>query len=546
MATFVREPADNYRYVRLDHGDLKIWFDTWFGAAPLRWTYQGQEIISSHPGEGFQHTIEEGQDLTQATANGETTFHVHRTIDANAYQNYYIRESNQANFPTGATYYQVVGFYPDFWLSHQAQDDSIPPFSDGSAQSGWRTLYTDYAEFQPPNGFFSYTQLPFPERGGAAIFFEALAGKTSGIFMEGNNIRPIGQPWQQRLREIKDGRIAFKCRISLAEASSDAWAGVLFRRSVPSNATTMDSVFNATGYSLNVNRSGLVELRTHNNVVLWSTTNAAVANALNTRYGCLLELRTFNNLDPEYSSKVEIWADQVNLTPVPNQVDLRGPSGTVPVYTGPHVGLIGYTAHSTSRRNYIKFSDRQIFNVGTEIVAKMTPGLEGAIPFVETVLIVRNADGLQRFDRRRLFRVNTVAFLRPPDGSQDPLTFVWTEKPRHTFADQPTNAGSYVRLFLQGQPSPLLSTPPVDAFWSGKGSATLGIYCVPTFVDFSRATFTTRGEHGLVDAALNPSNLVHKNICHINAMPLRAAPDLDPPFEAGQVYMSAKWFPIRA
>lgn len=550
MATFTREPGtgDPYRYVKLVNGALDIRFDTWFGGAPLQWFYQGQEIISSHPGEGFQPTIDEGQDLTQATANGETTNHIQRTVDTNDYNNYYLRESVEANFPVGATFYQTVGFYPDFWLSHEAQDDSIPPYSNGTAQAGWKCLHTDPTAFESPNGFYSYAKLPFPVRGGGAIFFEAIDSvKQSGIFMEANAIRPVTYSWQDRLREFQDGRIAFKVRISLSEASANAYGGILFRRSVSSSASTMDDVFNAPGYALNVNRSGLVELRTHDNKLIWSTTNASVATSVNSQVGCLLELRTFNSLDPNVSSMVEVWADQVNLTP--GQIDLREDAGgqTVPVYLGPHFGLIGATDYSSTKRNYIKFCDRQVFNVGTEVVFKATPGMDGNAPYVDTQLIVRNASGLPNLNRRHLYRVNIVSFLLRPSGV-DPFTFVWTEKPPQTIFDPPTTAGSYARLFLSGLSTSGYGTidpTPADAFWAGKGSATLGIYCIPLGVGFSRATFA-RGEHAYVDAALNPANPVKTCVCHINALPIRKLIDTDPPYGARQVNMTARWYPYRA
>ena len=529
MATFSRSTDPGKRYVILNHGSLTVDFDTWFGGAPLVWKYGGLEVIASHPGEGFQSVINEGQDLTQATANGETTFHVHRTIDSNPYQNYYLREAVQPNFPTNATYYRVDGFYPDFWLSHEAIDDALPPFSNGSAQQGWITLWT-YPQLFQTNAEYSYQKIPFPTRGGAAIFFQGTSSQNSGIFMEGNEIVPLATHWASRLRRIENGRIAFKVRISLSKASANAWAGVMFRRSVPVGAATMDQVFQAQGYSLNVNRSSdpgvhNIQLMSHTGQEIWGKHEPLVTTHVNSDFGCLVELRTFNHSNPS-DNTAEVWVEQTNLTPN-NPIDLGASA-----FKGPHVGLIAYTqyaAHQNGTHNYVKFCDRQIFNVGTLIEATFTPGMEGSREFIETDVFMREAVNVPSSERRKVYRVNTKAFLKPGQS----MNTIMTEKPRGTVFQGPVTSGAFLENILQ-------APNPVNALYAGRPLANpnLGIYCAPTSLTLTNPNFS-RGEHALVQDANNPTG---KYLVHINAVPLK---NQDPPFEVRRIRFKAKWFPRR-
>lgn len=513
MATFSRQGTDN-RYVVMDHGNLQVKFDTWFGGAPLTWTYNGSNIIYTHAGEGFQNTVEEGQDLTQASSNGETVFRIARQNDSPAevaYRNYYGRESLPSGWPSGATYYKLTGFYPDFWLSHEAPDDSLPPMSSGQDQNGWilRWRYPNHELPEP------YRSLPFPQRGGAPVFFQATAEQTSGILMEGNQmIVPGAAVWNERLREIPNGRVAFRCRISFSEASADSWAGVMFRRSVPGGSgKNMDDAFNAAGYSLNINRQGAIQIIRQDGTLAWDGgINATVQQAANTVEGCLVELRTFNGTP----ARVEIWVEKGKVA----TVDLPGT-----VYTGPHFGLIAYTAYDPNNLQYVKFSDRDVFNVGTDTETVYTPLSDGS---VEVNLFVGPAGGVTEV--RKLYRVNTVAFLAEGNG----LDTVWTEKSQGVYLDSPSQSEQFLRPILNAN-----SQEPAYALWSGKGDGSLGMYCVPLEVTLQNSNVSSPGEHGLT--GVGSLNVTGHNILHLNALPVHTSGN--PPWTVGTARLKAKWFP---
>jgi hypothetical protein len=199
---------------------------------------------------------------------------------------------------------------------------------------------------------------------------------------------------------------------------------------------------------------------------------------------------------------------------------------------GPNVGLFASTDYSTSRRNYIKFSDREIFNVGTEVEATLTALSDGS---AETDLFVHNAGNVS--EGRKMYRINTVSFLLPGVG----LDTIWTEQPRGTYLNPPSNSNSasYLRGFLSAQQPP--PHPRAAAFWAGNGAGTLGLYCVPTTVEFAGDNVFTRGEHGLVSAF--PSGFGSERILHINALPLHTPGN--PPWTASGARLKAKWWGVR-
>ena len=78
------------------------------------------ELINSAPGLGFQAVIDQGQDVTQCGANGNTYMPIARGggVDAGAdlaYKLYYAYEDS-SGYPDGSSsFYKIVGFFPDFW-----------------------------------------------------------------------------------------------------------------------------------------------------------------------------------------------------------------------------------------------------------------------------------------------------------------------------------------------------------------------------------------------------------------------------------------------
>ena len=241
-STYFTRYASN-QFVLSTNGNSKIYFDSNFGGAPLIWQYPKSgtltDIIASPAGLGFQSVTEEGQDITQAGCNGITVFPIARTgIDNGselAYRNYWARETT-AGFPTGITsldIYQVQGFFPDFWQSGGggAADDSIPendhgvgqynwPPATGTPGTGWVTGYTSTTIFNTPYSGNTW---------GTPVYFSPYTDSpnqivTSGILMEGNEqIVPGSVSWNSRLRSIPYGRVAFRIKVSLSNASDDAY-----------------------------------------------------------------------------------------------------------------------------------------------------------------------------------------------------------------------------------------------------------------------------------------------------------------------------------
>lgn len=516
MASFTRTGTDN-RYVTMTHGQLTVDFDTWFGGAPLRWRYSGQDIINTHAGEGFQNTVEEGQDLTQASSNGETVYRICRTTDNytdNLYRNYWGRETLPSGWPSGATYYKLTGFYPDFWLSHQAPDDALPRISSGTAQNGWITKYTNPSQWQT-----WCNEIGFPARGGGPIFFTPTANQSSGILMEGNEMKiPIASyNWNDRLRAIPNGRVAFRCRISFARASADAWAGVLFRRSVPAGAGKyMNDAFNAPGYSLNINAQGGLELRrTDSANPIWSASSVpglttTIQQAVAQAPGCLIEVRTANT-DLSY---FEIWVQEARVAYFNNSNP----------FTGSHFGLVAYTGSiGGGQTPYVKFSDRDVVNLGTQVETTYTPQTDGS---VEVDTYVRRADGVSV--EGLFYRINQVAFLADPTN----LNWVWTESAPGVILNPKTSTGSYVPN-IDGAPNA------VYAIMAGRNNGTLGTYVKSIQVTCTGSGVPNpAGAHAFV--ASPPASGVARSIVHLNALPQNPVPNN--PWSLSTIRLKARWF----
>jgi len=241
-----------------------------------------------------------GQDATQASANGLLANPIARGDDpcSVTQYNYYIREQELTS--GNPAVYEVRGFAPFFWASGSPNDDAIAGPIEGN---GWHTAYQSAS---------SDCSLPTYD---ASIPVYFVGGDTSnmGMLMLGHELECAipGQPacdsipWNQRLCEIPQGRVAFKVAISLAYASPSAFAGVVFAKVIPSvGEIDLGQAVSAPGYSLNVNKLGQVQLikvqQGGGQELLYDappavqTLVAARINDCNDPYGMTLEVRTFN------------------------------------------------------------------------------------------------------------------------------------------------------------------------------------------------------------------------------------------------------------
>ena len=241
-------------FVDMDLGDFFVRFDTELGGTPGQWNIDdatGTLITNPFPGEGVTIAWDQANDPTQASANGLTTNPIARLDGAQAAFNYYGRETefSAPNLPFDSAFYEVTGFAPFFWLSHEPGDDAIP--TESMAQ--WRTLYNPGSI--PDAEFYS---------NGAPVFFEANGSSGGAIFMIGDDVvdpSPLNLSWNQRLAEMREGRVAAKVQVSLANAGSDAVASLMFRRDISADGTvTEGEAFASPGYFLNTNKFGDVQI----------------------------------------------------------------------------------------------------------------------------------------------------------------------------------------------------------------------------------------------------------------------------------------------
>ncbi len=467
------------RYVTFNHGTFNVGFDTLYGGAPLDVRYQGRRIIHNHAGEGFQFTIETGQDSTQAGANGVDPFPIARLIDPSAIAarlGYFAREVELTK-----TKYTVRGFFPFFWYSFDPMDDFIPKATP--AQTGWRTMYSR-GSF-PESAFYNF---------GVPIWFESSITRPAGIFMVGNE---MAQSDEDPMVRIREGRVAFKVRVSLAEASADAFAGVIYRKSLQGRpSTTMDECYSAPGYMLLVNKAGGVQVLGPRGL-LWDGGVQPLAKNTVNKNGVLIEIRTHN----AFPSHQEVWIENQLVKVIDAKLD---PAPAL----GPYIGVIA--SCNTGR---IRFSERQVFDVSMETEATYLTRSDGGL---QSLLTVRNAPFVT--SKMTLYRVNHVAFLDHTPASSDLRAI------RGDDEIPLTESGAYLpRLFAPNRNSLSL--------WAGRRDQTQGLACDPLLatVDGQHSP----GAHGLL--ATPPA------ILHLNALPLSAN---DAPIEATEVKLGAKWYPF--
>lgn len=335
MPQSLTREADGNCVLRSDNVALRFFARN--GGAPLEWWSEPFPLVTnSFPGSGVSANYELGQDPTQASANGLTENPICLYSDpATGIYNYYGRESQFD--PTGN--YKVTSFIPDFWGSFELADDSIAPNPDGS-DTGWRTKY------QPGSYAAALNTAPCP------VIFQGTPVCWSGLFFVGNETMPVGGAWNQRLRNYGEGRVAFKTNISLANAAADSFAGVLFRKTIPTNNISKHEAFSANGLHLYVYRSGAWSLNKMKNYTSTCLANGQLSvdnfTKLISINGLQVEVRTNNVLQ----DKIEIFFDNIRATTVQ----------AVGCNRGPHTCLFASTSSGD-----IFFGHRQIFHVGVQL-----------------------------------------------------------------------------------------------------------------------------------------------------------------------------------
>ncbi len=434
-----RDPSG--QFVVMQTGTTLVKFDSLQGGTPLSWISSGQSLVSSHPGAGMSIVWNSGQDPTQASANGPDQFPIARLNDpGTSHFAYYARETLFAPPTIGNanSTYEVTGFAPFFWISHEGRDDAIPTVP-GQTDHGWRTQYHN------PSGRYTPQDL---SAAGVPIWFEGRPGNASGILLVGNEMVGTEVPWNQRLTPISEGRFAMQVRVHLNEAAPDAFASIMFRRQMPtSGAADIHSAYRAPGYSLNLNKQGVIEIQRSDGSgaapqSVWSSrVSAAQASSA---AGVQLELRT-QNWDQRL---VEVWA---------NGVKLGTYSDPSPIL-GEHFGLF---AQSSSGR--VKFSERHVYDVGVEFVSRYTARPNGVI---EADLQMRNAPGVS--STHQLYRASTTAYLDQNSFPNDQRRTWFYDSNGQMFQREGITVGA-----LQGPGT-------ASAIWAGNQEGTKGLFLKPT------------------------------------------------------------------
>lgn len=511
-------PSDSHfgtHAVRMTTGDMTVFFDSQYGGTPRWWALDPnpQSIIEPYPGAGMSVVYDTGQDSTQATANGNTPHPIARIGDPGsiALYNYYIRETvyqpPSASDPRAV--YEIAGAAPFFWLSYNAADDAII----GGKGSGW---------YFPGYDACSNTALnTLPDPGCAApldefnipIYFLGRANdptRDDGVLLIANQLTPLdlippctGTPrhWTQRLCEIPDGRVAFKVRVSLAAASADSFASIWFRRQMPtSESAGLSQAFESAGYSFNVNRLGhLALMKVHpggGQQTLWSTAEQPalipfVQERVNSAAGVLLEVRTHNG-DP---SVIDLFVENQHVSPPagdPASPTIDAVDDPTP-YLYPHTALYAY---SPGNCTYVKFSERQVFDMGLEFRAKYTARPDG---YIESEVSVVNAPLVPQ-NLQRGFKPSSglvYPFFQQPGVAGYNVTSAWAVT---QFGAADYSNGVVVPCgspCVCGQPCapPCAPNPAIDvnsartnairggpdstfAAWFGDPSGATGLYCV--------------------------------------------------------------------
>lgn len=323
--------------VELTQPGMKVGFSTWHGGAPLNVlnTKLGIPVVSNHPGEGLQLVFDSGQDGTQASATGADGNYVKTLSGDNVPKDeYYTREEAYLPDKDGhEALYQVGGPAPYFWISTEGIDDAIPPHASGKP-SAWCTAYNNFLNL-PGNTFSNF---------GVPIFFSPRGEVKSGMIMLGDEIKATydkSLPWYKRICKIPGGKVSFKIRFNLSEASPDVITGVHFRKPADYKSTdTQDAIYSAPGNVIYVNKAGGVDY--FDGPKVFHVRSSSPSQEM------VIEVRSLLT-----SSDIQIFIDGVFCGTLPSS------------YSGEALAL--YCQCSSGK---VKFDYREIFDMGTNFTAQ--------------------------------------------------------------------------------------------------------------------------------------------------------------------------------
>lgn len=413
--------------VDLVQKDFSLRFVANYGATPLQWLGKnGVAVVHNHPGEGAQLTWDSGQDPTPAgNIEPRSVTALSLQDDANSY---YIRE--EAYVPdteTREALYQVAGTPPYFWISHEAADDAHP--RDDRGDHGWSLLYHDILHLGPT----------VYQGGGVPIWFVPTAQVPSGILLIGDELKaiyPPGAAWYDRVCRTEGGHIAFTVRVSMADATPDSIAGVIFRRDIPlSPAANIDTVYSSPGCSLFVNALGGVDyFDGDRRMTLVANGATDIVAALKHPDGLKLEVRSF-----PHSNDLLILIHNRQLIRV------------TCAHRGPHTGLFAQGSGGK-----IKFLNRDFYDMG----AKFRNVFESTAR--DTLLWTCSYHRQRLPFRNGLYRCN--------------IPLVFTDPRIREAAWAHRLDGTKVSDGLWQSPFPLLSD--FKSIYSGKADGSAGVHCL--------------------------------------------------------------------
>lgn len=477
--------------VDLTAGPHRVRLDLLYGGVPRYWHLYGEpdgwqtSLIWPNMGAAMQVVWDFGQDSTQGTPNGTTTNPISHPGDpASVRYNYYARETlfQTPTINDPRAIYEVTGFGPFYWVSAEGREDAIP-----DTEASWCTGYN--------GGTCVYNP-------GWPVEFRPTGGSPSeGMLFVGNQFRFNGS-WNQRLVEIAQGRVAFKVKVDLSQASASGFAGVMFRKQVPTGgAASRADAFAAPGYMILMNRSGDVNLQRQNgaggNVVVLSGPGAAPQAA--TR-AVQLEVRTHNF----FTGLLEVFVDDVRIGEFTDPIPIRGP----------HIGLYAFT-DAGSR---VRFSDRSIYDVGYEFVSRYTGTPEGAIesdiqvrpaPFsavVRPLAISPAMPGLQFNPYYQPGPLNSIGAWTP--CGQLVQHFIDINLCSQSCSVPGPNPTTGVSNALYG--CTLTGTnDATSAFWAGNEARTRGLFVEPVSADLNGAPSPRSYSGAIYDPAAGPLLVVN-------------------------------------
>lgn len=342
--------------VVLRNGPIALRFFSQFGGTPLEWWNEASPIpllTNSFPGSGVSVNWETGQDPTQASANGLTPHPICMFGRPESEQfNYYIRESLFSE-----SSYEVSGFAPDFWLSHESIDDYV-------------------------------TTPDAPWRAGTNVVFVGTASMPHGFFAPGNEMEP-GQP-----RRFLKNRIAVKVRIILN--AKKAQAGFVFGKEDALTKTT-EELYSRRGYHLTVDQDGYVRL---DKCVARDARNRPVF----ARLGMTRLARAIRKVLKTQGVELELRKSAVD--PSVFNVFANGASIISATDFSPYTFGSIFALYANCTSGLITFADRRIFDLNTSFRARYSVSdLEPGFVSAETEI-----KAIEPID---FYRANLGFFLNP-------------------------------------------------------------------------------------------------------------------------------------